>query len=654
MDTMRVDEVLADFLNLKRRGVNLLANCPFHDEKTPSFTISPAKGIYKCFGCGKSGNSVTFIMEHENISYIEAIRYLAKKYNIALEETEATGEEIQKTQEKESLYILNDFVAKYFQKNLLETEIGKTIALSYFKERGFTEKTIQDFQLGYCLDMRDELYKTLKREGFKEDYIVKLGLSKTYDDGGWRDFFRGRIMFPIHNLSGKVVGFGGRVLGNADKTAKYINSPENDIYHKSQILYGLHIAKKTIPKENYCILVEGYTDVISLYQAGVENVVSSSGTALTIEQLKLIRRFTENLHILYDGDKAGIKAALRGTDLALESGLNVNLTLLQGGHDPDSFVKEFGGQALKDHIEKQSSDIVTFKAKLFKEEAGDSPVKRAELTKDIIQTISLVPDNIKRSFYIKECAILMGIEEDLLSRESQRIINQRRKKQQTDQPKREDNDAYTSNLDEIEQEIRQLGEHSSNLITIEKELCKILLEHGDKPIESNQEIDNPFFDDVKVAEYIFVRHLENFEFESAICKKIFYHIKENFQSGNIYPLVHYLHHTDTEITTFAIEHCQQDAEVLMDWNKNKKNKRLKIKQYGENYRIEVDQILEQIKIAYLEKLGKQIMSITSQAIGNNMVYDEDAKKYLLVQHEFLNQFKELRDNSSYIFRKLIK
>ncbi len=503
--------------------------------------------------------------------------------------------------------------------------------------------------------MRDELYKALKRQGFNEEYIAQLGLAKKYDDGGWRDFFRGRIMFPIHNLSGKVVGFGGRVMGNAEKTAKYINSPENDIYHKSHVLYGLHVAKRAIPKENYCILVEGYTDVISLYQAGVENAVASSGTALTVEQLKLIRRFTENLHILYDGDKAGIKAALRGTDLALESGLNVNLTLLKEGHDPDSFVKEYGGQALKDYIQSHSSDIVTFKAKLYKEEAGSDPVKRADLTKDIIQTISLVPDNIKRSFYIKECAILMGIEEELLSRESQRIINQRRKKQQTDNQKRDaEESSYTSNLEEIEQDVRQLGEYSSNLITIEKELCKILLEHGDKPIEAIQDTDNPFFDDVKVVDYVFTRHLENFEFESAICKKLFYHIKENFEAGNVYPLTHYLHHTDTEIAAFAIEHCQQDAETLMDWNKNKKNKRLKIKQYGENYRLEVDQILEQIKIAYLEKLGKQIMAITSQAIGFNLLYNEDAKKYLLVQQEFLNQFKELRGNSSYIFRKLIK
>lgn len=655
MDTMRVDEVLGDFLNLKRRGTNLLANCPFHDEKTPSFTISPTKGIYKCFGCGKSGNSVTFLMEHENISYIEAIRHLAKKYNITLEETEASGEEIQKSQERESLFILNEYANKYFQANLHDTEIGKTLALSYFKERGFSEKTIRDFQLGYCLDMRDELYKNLKRDGFKEDYIVKLGLAKKYEDESWRDFFRGRIMFPIHNLSGKVIGFGGRVMGNADKTAKYINSPESEIYHKSHVLYGMHLAKRAIPKENYCILVEGYTDVISLYQAGVENAVASSGTALTIEQLKLIRRFTENLHILYDGDKAGIKAALRGTDLALESGLNVNLTLLKEGHDPDSFVREFGGEALKEYIQKQSSDIVTFKAKLYREEAGQDPLKRAELTKDIIHTISLVPDNIKRSFYIKECAILMGIEEELLSRESQRVINQRRKKQQMDSSRNEEFAAeYTSNLEEIEQSIEQLSEYSSNLITVEKELCKILLEHGNKPIETNQELDNPFFDDVTVVQYIFTRYIVNFEFESEICKKIFYHIKENYEEGKSYPLVHYLHHTDAEISSFAIANCQQDAESLMDWNKNKKNKNLKIKQYGENYRIEVDQILQQVKIAYLEKLGKQIMTITRQAIGENLEYNEDAKKYLLVQLEYLELFKELRENSNYVFRKLIK
>lgn len=649
---MRVDEVLGDFLHLKRRGVNLLANCPFHDEKTPSFTISPAKGIYKCFGCGKSGNSVTFLMEHENISYIEAIRYLAKKYNITLEETEATGEEIQKTQEKESLFILNEFANKYFQNNLHDTESGKAIALSYFQERGFSEKTIKDFQLGYSLESKDALYTVLKKEGFREDYIQSLGLAKPYEEGQWRDFFRNRIIFPIHNLSGKVLGFGGRVMGNADKTAKYINSPENEIYHKSQVLYGMFLAKKGIPKENYCLLVEGYTDVISLYQAGIENAVASSGTALTKEQLKLIRRFTENLYLLYDGDSAGIKAALRGTDLALESGLNVNLILLPDNHDPDSYVRTFGGDALKKHIQQTASDIVTFKAKLYQKQAGNDPVKKAELTKDIIQTISLVSDHIKKSFYIKECAILMGIEEELLNREIQRIINQRRKNQQYSNQKEELNSETESSLEATD--IHNLGEYNSPLIIVERELCKILIEHGDKLIEDNDEEDNPFFDDVKVVQYIFSRHITNFEFESDICRKVFNLVKDNYEQGYIYPLAHYLQHPDRDITHFAIEHCYQENEVLMDWNKNKKNKNLKLKKYGDNYQVEIDQVMQQVRIAYLEKLSKQITEITKQSIGDNQSLDDTTTEYLMVQHEFLQQFKTMREDSNYIFRKILK
>ncbi len=655
MDTMRVDEVLGDFIHLKRSGSNLKGNCPFHDEKSPSFVVSPAKGIYKCFGCSKSGNGVTFLMEHENMSYVDSIRYLARKYSIALEETEATAEEHEKNNEKESLYILNDFTNKYFQNNLHEKEIGKTIALSYFKERGFSEKTIHDFQLGYCLDMKDELYKTLKHQGFKEDYIIKLGLAKKYEDGSWRDFFKGRIIFPIQNLTGKVVGFGGRVLGSAENTAKYLNSPENEIYHKSQVLYGLYIVKKGIPKENYCLLVEGYTDVISLYQGGIENAVSSSGTALTVEQLKLIRRFTENLYILYDGDKAGINAALRGMDLAVENGLNVSLILLPEGHDPDSYVKEFGGQALKQYIKENVADIVTFKAKLFRDEAGADPLKKAELTKNIIQTISLVSDNIKRSFYIKECSILMGIDEDLINRETQKLINQNRKKQQTET---RSNDFDTSHIDlsaeELKEEMQQLDDYNSSLIVIERELCKILVEHGNKPIEENQEDDNPFFDDVTVIEYIFKRKIDNYIFESELCNKIFHFIKEQYENGKTYPLVYFINHTDNEISTFAITHCQQDSEQLMDWNKNKKNKNLKIKQYGENYHLEVDQILDQVHIAYLEKLSKQIMQITKQSIGDTMTLTEDAIKYLQIQQVFLEEFKTMREELNYVFRKQIK
>lgn len=655
MDTMRVDEVLGDFIHLKRAGTNLKANCPFHDEKSPSFVVSPAKGIYKCFGCSKSGNGVTFLMEHENLSYVDAIRHLARKYNITLEETESTAEELVKNNEKESLFILNDFANKYFQENLHEKEIGKTIALSYFKERGFNEKTIRDFQLGYCLDMKDEMYKVLKHQGFKEEYIIQLGLAKKYDDGSWRDFFKGRIIFPIHNLSGKVVGFGGRVLGSAENTAKYLNSPENEIYHKSQVLYGMFLAKKGIPKENYCLLVEGYTDVISLYQGGIENSVSSSGTALTVEQLRQIRRFTENLYILYDGDKAGIKAALRGMDLAVENGLNVSLILLPEGYDPDSYVKEFGGEALKQYIKENVADIVTFKAKLFKEEAGTDPLKKAELTKNIIQTISLVSDNIKRSFYIKECSILMGIDEELLNRETQKIINQNRKKQQTEsRSEYVDYPSTEQSKEELAEEIKELDNYNSSLVVIERELCKILVEHGSKPIEESQDNDNPFFDDVTLLEYIFKRKIDNYVFESELCNKIFTFIKEHYENGKIYPLVYFINHTDSEISTFAITYCQQDSEQLMDWNKNKKNKNLRIKQYGENYHIEVDQILEQVQIAYLEKMSKQIMQITKQSIGENLSLTEDAIKYLNIQQVFLEEFKTMRDDLNYVFRKHVK
>ncbi len=650
MDAMRVEEVLADYINIKKRGVNYMANCPFHDEKTPSFVVSPAKGIYKCFGCAKSGNAITFLMEHENMAYVDAIRHIARKYNIQLEEIESTAEENLKIQIKESLFIVNEYAAKYFQENLLNSDEGKTIGLSYFKERGFSDKTIADFNLGYCLDTRDSFSKLALEKGYNEDHLIQLGLSKKYDDGNLRDFFKGRIIFPIHNISAKIIGFGARVMGNAENVAKYLNSPENEIYHKSQVLYGMHLAKKSIPKDNYCLLVEGYTDVISLYQAGIENAVASSGTALTVEQLKQIRRFTENLYILYDGDKAGINAALRGTDLALESGLNVKLILLPGNSDPDSFVKEHGGGVLKKYIEENNQDIVTFKANLYQSEAGKDPIKKAELTRNIIQTISLVADNIKRSFYLKECALLMSIDEEILTREVQRIILAKRKKgqySQNDELVNLEENSYT----DLAEEIKRLDDYKSSLIIVEKELCKVLMEHGSKPVEENQEDDNPFYEDVTVIEYIFKKYLSNFEFESHICQKVFQYIKSAFDHGNVYPLSHYTNHIDTEISQFAIEYCGQDSEEIFDWAR--RNKTLKVKKYGENYHLEVDQILAQVKIAYLEKLSKQIVEITRKAMGEDRSLTENALMHIQIQQEFLNQFREMREEFQYIIRKKI-
>lgn len=653
MYAARVEEVLGDFINIKRRGSNLMANCPFHDEKTPSFVVSPAKGIYKCFGCGKSGNSITFLMEHENLAYADAIRYLARKYNIEIVETVKTADEIQKGQERDSLFIVNEYAQKVFQKQLTETVEGKTIALAYFKERGFTDKTIEDFGLGYCLDQKDHFSLHAIAAGYREDFLVQLGLTKKREDGSYYDFFKGRILFPIHNLTGKVIGFGGRVMSQTEKTAKYINSPENEIYQKSKVLYGMHLAKKAIPKDNYCLLVEGYTDVISLHQAGIENVVASSGTALTEDQLKLIRRFTENLYILYDGDKAGINAALRGTDLALQTGLNVKLSLLPEGNDPDSYVKTHGGQQLKLHIVEKSQDIVTFRASLYKEEAGSDPIKKAELTRSIVQTISLISDSIKRSFYIKECALLMSIDEEILVRETQKIIVDRRKKAQYSPESDRIPVLERESPSELYDEYKRIDEYNSSLVIIEKELCKVLIEHGSKPVEEKRDDDNPFYDETTVASYIFTKYLINFQFESQICEKIFKYIKDSYDKGSIYPVEHFLSNADQEISAFAIAHCQKDLEQLHDWKRH--NKTLQIVAYGQKYHSEIDQILQQIRISYFEKLSKQLMDMTKEAIGSETTLTENALKHLEIQREFLSRFKdELSNDVQYIFRKQIR
>lgn len=651
IDTMRVDEVLGDYINIKKRGANLMANCPFHDEKTPSFVVSPAKGMYKCFGCGKSGNAVTFLMEHEKMEFPEAIRHLARRYNIELEETIRTDEEVQKGQTKESLFILNAYAAKQFQENLVENKEGKTIALPYFRERGFSDKTIEDFQLGYCLDIRDHFTQKALEAGYNEEFLISLGLTKKNEEGQYRDFFKGRAMFPIHNLTGKIVGFGGRVMGSTDKTAKYINSPENELYSKSQVLYGMHLAKRAIPKENYCLLVEGYTDVISLYQAGIENAVASSGTALTEDQLRLVRRFTENLYILYDGDKAGIKAALRGTDLALQAGLNVKLILLPDNNDPDSFVRAHGGAHLKKHIDETGRDIVTFKADLYKDEAGNDPIKKAELTRDIVTTISYVSDTIKQSFYLKECALLMDIDEEILAREVQKLKASRRSKAQYSQKDiHEVTPSEEYSTQELQDEFKDIDNYKSNIVTVEKELCKVLMEYGDKDIQEKREDDNPFYDNITVIEYIFTNHIENFVFESQICAKVFDYIKTNYEKGRILPLAHYLHNADIEISAFAMAHCGNSENQLHNWQLY--NKTINLVEHGQKYHQEIDQILRQIKMLYYEKVSRVLMENLRQEIGEEKALTEKAMKHLQIQQAFIQYFrKELGNEIQYVVRK---
>lgn len=414
LDAANIVDVVSEFVTLRKRGVNYVGLCPFHDDKSPSFYVSPAKNICKCFACGEGGTAVHFIMKHEQLGYFDALRFLAKKYNIEIQERELSDEEKRIRSDRESMFIVNAWAQQYFSQMLHEHVEGKTVGMRYFIERGFREETIRKFQLGYSLDQRDALYQQAIRKGYKKEYLEKTGLVIAYENGNVNDRFRGRVIFPVHSLSGKVVAFGGRVLKKDEKTAKYVNSPESPIYHKSNELYGIYFAKQAIVKADRCYLVEGYTDVISMHQSGVENVVASSGTALTHGQIRLIHRFTNNITVLYDGDAAGIKAAIRGIDLLLDEGMNVKVVLLPDGEDPDSFARSHTATEFAEFIRQHETDFIRFKTKLLLADAGNDPVKRAALIGDIIRTISIVPDDITRTIYIRECSAMMEIDEQVV------------------------------------------------------------------------------------------------------------------------------------------------------------------------------------------------------------------------------------------------
>ena len=416
LDAVQIVDIVSDFVTLRKRGVNYVGLCPFHDDKTPSFYVSPSKGLCKCFSCGKGGNAVHFIMEHEQMSYPEALKYLAKKYGIEIKERELSSEEKLMQSERESLFIVNNFARDYFQ-NILKNHVdGRSIGMAYFRNRGFRDDIIEKFQLGYCTESHDAMAQEAIKKGFKKEYLVKTGLCYETDDHRLRDRFWGRVIFPVHTLSGKVVAFGGRVLSSATKgvKVKYVNSPESEIYHKSNELYGIYFAKQAIVKQDRCFLVEGYTDVISMHQSGVENVVASSGTALTPGQIKLIHRFTNNITVLYDGDVAGIKASLRGIDMLLEEGMNIKVCLLPDGEDPDSFARKHNATEFQKFIQDNETDFIRFKTNLLLEDAGKDPIKRAELISNLVQSISIIPEAIVRDVYIKECSQLLRVEDKLL------------------------------------------------------------------------------------------------------------------------------------------------------------------------------------------------------------------------------------------------
>lgn len=498
LDTVRIEEVVGDFVNLKKRGANLIGVCPFHREKTPSFIVSPAKGIFKCFGCGKAGDSVRFIMEHEHYSYPEALRYLANKYGIIIEEKEQSPEEIMLQNEREKMFNINTFAQQYFSNIMKTDDEGLAVGMSYFRERGFRDAIVDKFQLGYCLNQRDAFVQYALKNGYSKEFLLKIGLASGNEERMY-DRYQGRVIFPIHNLTGKVVGFGARILGGDKTKAKYLNSPESEIYNKRQTLYGIYFAKNEISRLDNCILVEGYADVLSMHQAGIENTVASSGTSLTTEQIRLISRFTKNITILYDGDSAGIGAALRGTDMILEEGMNVRIVVLPQDEDPDSFVQKNPIEKVREYIEKNAKDFISFKTQLLLKDATNDPIKRAAVLKDIISSIAVIPDAIYRATYIKECSRLMDMPEQSLMNELNKRIRDKIRKNNSSQ------EIPNIVIEDVKVEPQKLN---VNTVPVgfyqEQELVKLLLMYGDTEIDfdSVDENNNPIIYKISVASLI--------------------------------------------------------------------------------------------------------------------------------------------------------
>jgi DNA primase len=518
-----VVEVIGDFVTLKRKGHYYSGCCPFHNEKTPSFTVTPSKGIYKCFGCGKGGDAIQFIMEHEGASYVEAMAYMAKKYNIEIKEEELSEEQNVEQSEKDSMLVVTNYASQYYVDQLWNSEDGKSIGLSYFKERGFRDETIKKFELGFSHDQWDGFTKDAVGKGYKTEFLTKTGLSIERDNANdstekkFFDRFRGRVMFPIHNVAGRVIAFGARILKTDKTKAKYLNSTESVVYHKSKVLYGLYQAKQAIRKEEECLLVEGYTDVVSLHQSGVENVVASSGTSLTEDQIKLIKRYTPNITILYDGDSAGIKAALRGVDLILQQDMNVSIVVFPEGEDPDSYVQKIGPTAFKEYIKNTKRDFISFKTAISLKEVGSDPIKRAEVIKDIVESIAKVPDAIKRSVFFRECSKLLEIDEQILISEYNKKAIQ--KGQQEAKKWENDRNAFSQvpELPELELPdlVVKLSLEEESLKMHEREMIRYLLNYASSSMET----------EMPLSDYL-IHELQDVEFKNPAYDYIIKHIIE--------------------------------------------------------------------------------------------------------------------------------
>jgi len=607
-ETADIVEVISEFVQLKKSGTNFKGLSPFSNEKTPSFMVSPAKGIYKDFSSGKGGNVVGFLMEVEKLSYPDALRYLARRYNIALVEKERTEEEVQQDNERESLLVVSAYAQKYFNQNLLNSAEGKAIGYKYLMERGVREDIIERFQLGYSFSERDAFTLEAKKNGYKLEYLVKTGLS-IEKNGAEFDRFAGRVMFPIHGISGSIVGFGGRTLRTDKDTAKYLNSPESEIYHKSKILYGLFFAKKAIVNAEKCYLVEGYTDVISMHQAGIENVVASSGTALTVEQIRLIKRFTPNITIIYDGDEAGIKASFRGIDLVLEEGLNVRVLLLPDKEDPDSFSKKHSATELKEFIKQNEKDFISFKSQILLKDTVNDPIKKASLINDIVRSISVIPQAINRAVYIKECSILLEVDENILISELNKIRQRVEEAKWTSRtPERAALDTpaqplVPSFVDEI------YSEHE------EREIIYFLLKFANEklrlPAEDNAEI--------SVAEYI-IREIQNdnLEFSNLIYKKIFEEIFQKIENSEKIEEKTFTFSEDQKISELAVEIFTSRYDISNVW----KRKDTYIELPGQNLGVEVPKTVlaykSRIIMTALADLNVRIMNTNPETEGEKI------------------------------------
>ena len=638
-ETARVEEVIGDFVQLKRAGSNFKGLSPFSDERSPSFMVSPAKGIWKDFSSGKGGNAVAFLMEHSHFTYPESIRYLAKKYNIEIEETEQTDEEKANTDVRESMYLVSEFAKEYFHHTLLHSEEGKAIGFSYFKERGFTNETIKKFALGYSPETWDALTKEALGKGYKLEFLEATGLTIPKEDRPF-DRFKGRVMFPIQSMSGRILGFGGRILGNDKKAAKYLNSPESDIYHKSKVLYGIFQAKQAVAKQNNCYLVEGYTDVIQFNQAGIENVVASSGTALTPDQIRLINRLTKNITVLFDGDAAGLRASVRGIDLILEEGMNVKVCAFPDGEDPDSFAKKTPYEELVKYLEENSKDFIQFKASLLMNDAKNDPIKKADLIRDMVVSISKIPDRIQREIYIQECSRIMDISEQVLISTLAQLV----KKDISDIGKKQKQEQKAFEV--VKNEVPIQVEKIDILYGLERKIIEILLLYGNRTeefedvlLKANEEGEIENFVEKKVCKVyqrIFLSLQEDeVELANPLFRDIFTNLIAFFHENESFSIEQYLMHLQPEFAQEVTDILMEDERVILhNWegqNIFPKTKNDTISQYVSETILTlrwylVDKIIEEIKGSVSTEPDSDNMEPLSMAMDYYKLINSFSKK----------------------------